>query len=68
MVQELLDFKEKLDVLIEESFIKNEKFVITMKVIKNCFYLCNFPIINFKYLVNYKFTTNLKLINRKISF
>ncbi|XP_065681125.1 cullin-4A isoform X1 [Hydra vulgaris] len=31
MVQELLEFKEKLDMLIEESFNKNEKFIITMK-------------------------------------
>ena len=32
MVQELLNFKEKLDNIIEESFAKNEKFVNTMKV------------------------------------
>ena len=32
MVQELLDFKEKLDNIIEEAFSRNEKFVNTMKV------------------------------------
>lgn len=31
MVQELLDFKEKLDSTIEEGFTRNEKFVNTMK-------------------------------------
>lgn len=32
MVQELLEFKEKLDALIEEAFKKNEKFILAMKV------------------------------------
>ena len=32
MVQELLDFKNKLDLVIEEAFNKNEKFIIAMKV------------------------------------
>jgi len=32
MVQEMLDFKEKLDALISDSFKKNEKFVNAMKV------------------------------------
>ena len=32
MVQELLDFKEKLDNTIEDAFTRNEKFVNTMKV------------------------------------
>eukprot|EP00794_Sanderia_malayensis_P011107 gene11107-12276_t len=31
MVQELLDFKEKLDNIIEKAFLRNEKFIITMK-------------------------------------
>ena len=32
MVQELLDFKEKLDSTFEDAFTRNEKFVYTMKV------------------------------------
>lgn len=31
MVQELLDFKSKLDEVIEDAFNKNEKFIIAMK-------------------------------------
>lgn len=31
MVQELLDFKDKIDFIIETSFLKNEKFIIAMK-------------------------------------
>ncbi|KAG8509357.1 Cullin-4B, partial [Galemys pyrenaicus] len=31
MVQELLDFKDKIDFIIEASFMKNEKFIIAMK-------------------------------------
>ena len=37
MVQELLVFKEKLDVIIDESFHKNDKFILAMKV--RCFSL-----------------------------
>ena len=33
MVQELLDFKNRLDSVIDEAFNKNEKFVIAMKVL-----------------------------------
>ena len=33
MVQELLDFKEKLDSTFEDAFTRNEKFVYTMKVL-----------------------------------
>ena len=36
MVQELLLFKEKLDVIINESFHKNDKFILAMKV--RCFF------------------------------
>ena len=32
MVQELLDFKEKLDNIVDEAFSKNDKFVNAMKV------------------------------------
>ena len=32
MVQDLLDFKEKLDSTFEDAFARNEKFVNTMKV------------------------------------
>lgn len=32
MVQELLDFKDQLDGIIEQSFMKSEKFVVAMKV------------------------------------
>ena len=32
MVQELLDFKEKLDTIIAQAFVKHEKFVNSMKV------------------------------------
>ena len=32
MVQELLDFKEKLDNIITQAFVKHEKFVNSMKV------------------------------------
>ena len=32
MVQELLDFKEKLDTIISQAFMKHEKFVNAMKV------------------------------------
>ena len=32
MVQELLDFKEKLDNIISQAFMKHEKFVNAMKV------------------------------------
>lgn len=31
MVQELLDFKDKIDFIIETSFLKNEKFIVAMK-------------------------------------
>ncbi|XP_054553730.1 cullin-4B-like [Talpa occidentalis] len=31
MVQELLDFKDKIDFIIEASFMKNEKFIVAMK-------------------------------------
>ncbi|XP_064339505.1 cullin-4B-like [Camelus dromedarius] len=30
MVQELLDFKDKIDFIIETSFLKNEKFIVAM--------------------------------------
>ena len=32
MVQDLLDFKEQLDSIIEDAFMKSEKFVNAMKV------------------------------------
>ena len=32
MVQDLLDFKEKLDKIIKESFLEHEKFKNAMKV------------------------------------
>lgn len=32
MVQELLDFKDQLDGIIEQSFLKSDKFVVAMKV------------------------------------
>ena len=32
MVQELLDFKEKLDNTLEDAFARNEKFINMMKV------------------------------------
>ena len=31
MVQELLDFKDKIDFIIEASFLKNEKIIVAMK-------------------------------------
>ncbi|XP_077746754.1 cullin-4B-like isoform X2 [Canis aureus] len=31
MVQELLDFKDKIDFIIATSFLKNEKFIVAMK-------------------------------------
>lgn len=31
MVQELLDFENKIDFIIETSFMKNEKFMVAMK-------------------------------------
>ncbi len=31
MVQELLDFKDKLDVIMEECFMGNEQFIVSMK-------------------------------------
>ncbi|XP_032322273.1 cullin-4B-like [Camelus ferus] len=31
MVQELLDFKDKIDFITETSFLKNEKFIVAMK-------------------------------------
>lgn len=31
MVQELLDFRDKIDFIIEASFLKNEKFIVAMK-------------------------------------
>lgn len=31
MVQELLNFKDKIDFIIETSFLKNEKFIVAMK-------------------------------------
>ncbi|XP_035581771.1 cullin-4B-like isoform X2 [Zalophus californianus] len=31
MVQELLDFKDKIDFIIETSFLKHEKFIVAMK-------------------------------------
>ena len=32
MVQDLLDFKEQLDSIIEDAFMRSEKFVNSMKV------------------------------------
>ena len=32
MVQDLLDFKEKLDNIIVQAFMRNEKFINAMKV------------------------------------
>ena len=34
MVQELLEFKEKLDRILEECFKNNDKFIVSMKVVK----------------------------------
>ncbi|XP_071069526.1 cullin-4B-like [Dasypus novemcinctus] len=31
MIQELLDFKDKIDFIIDTSFLKNEKFIVAMK-------------------------------------
>lgn len=31
MVQELLDFKEKLDIIMAECFMRNEQFIVSMK-------------------------------------
>ena len=36
MVQDLLDFKEQLDSIIEDAFMKSEKFVNSMKVQNTC--------------------------------
>ena len=33
MVQDLLDFKEQLDCIIEDAFMRSEKFVNSMKVL-----------------------------------
>ena len=35
MVQDLLDFKEQLDSIIEDAFMRSEKFVNSMKVRTN---------------------------------
>ena len=35
MVQDLLDFKEQLDCIIEDAFMRSEKFVNSMKVLMN---------------------------------
>lgn len=32
MVQDLLDFKEQLDCIIDDAFMKSEKFVNSMRV------------------------------------
>ena len=32
MVQELLDFKDQLDTVIEDAFMKSEKFISAMRV------------------------------------
>lgn len=37
MVQELLDFKDQLDGIIDQSFLRSERFVVAMKVMFNNF-------------------------------
>ena len=41
MVQDLLDFKEQLDCIIDDAFMKSEKFVNSMRV---CFITCKINI------------------------
>jgi cullin-4 len=38
MVQELLDFKDQLDGIINQSFLRSERFIVAMKVICTMFY------------------------------
>ena len=47
MVQELLDFKDQLDNVIDDAFMKSEKFINAMRVCSN--YLFN--IYDFEYLL-----------------
>ena len=39
MVQDLLDFKEQLDSIIEDAFMRSEKFVNSMKVRTSLFFV-----------------------------
>ena len=42
MVQELMDFKEKLDIIIVDSFQKNERFQRALQVCTHyyCYHIC----------------------------